>query len=79
MAKEQIEHCIINNIQDKTKATKLVQSLKERRDIASLCYIPLNCAIVLYVYEREQCTFLYNLTKLYETFTVNAMKDMPRL
>ena len=71
---EQIEHCIIDNIPDKTKATELVQALKERQDIASLCYIPLNSAIVLYVYEREQCTLPRTLTQLYEKFIVNALK-----
>ena len=43
---EQIKHCILENIPDKAKA---MQMLKERLDIASLCYIPLNCDIVLYV------------------------------
>ena len=71
---EQIEQCIMVNIPDKAKATELVQTLKERQDIASLCYIPLNCAIVLYVYEREQCTLPHSLTKLYEIFILNAVK-----
>ena len=71
---EQIEHCITDNIPDKTKATELVQMLKERQDIASLCYIPLNCAIVLHVYEMAQCTLPHTLTKLYETFILNALK-----
>ena len=70
---KQIEHCILENIPDKAKATELVQSLKERQDIASLCYIPLNCAIVLYVY-KEQCTLPHSLTKLYEIFILNAVK-----
>ena len=72
--KEQIEHCILENIPDKAKATELVQSLKERQDIASLCYIPLNCAIVLHVYKMAQCTLPHSLTKLYEAFIVNALK-----
>ena len=71
---EQIERCILQNIPDKTNATALVEALKERQDVASLCYIPLNCAIVLYVYEREQCTLPHSLTKLYDTFILNAMK-----
>ena len=71
---EQIEHCIMQNIPDKSKATALVEALKERQDITSLCYIPLNCAIVLYVYERQQCTLPHSLTKLYETFIINAVK-----
>ena len=71
---EQIEDCILQNIPEKTKATELVQTLKERQDIASLCYIPLNCAIVLYVYKMEQCTLPHSLTKLYEIFILNSIK-----
>ena len=71
---EQIKHCIMENIPDKAKATELMQMLEERLDIASLCYIPLNCAIVLYVYEKEQCTLPNSLTNLYETFILNAVK-----
>ena len=71
---EQIKHCIMENLPDKAKAIELVQTLKERQDIASLCYIPLNCAIVLYVYEKEKCTLPHSLTKLYETFILNAVK-----
>ena len=71
---EQIEHCIMQNIPDQTKATELVEALKERQDIASLCYIPLNCTIVLYVYKVEQCTLPRSLTKLYEIFILNSIK-----
>ena len=71
---EQIEHCIMVNIPDKTKAIELVQTLKERQDIASLCYIPLNCAIVLYVYKMKQCTLPHSLSNLYEIFILNALK-----
>ena len=71
---EQIEDCILQNIPDKTKATELVQMLKERQDIVSLCYIPLNCAIVLYVYKMKQCTLPHSLSNLYEIFILNAIK-----
>ena len=71
---EQIEQCIIKNTPDKTKATELLQMLKERQDLISLCYIPLNCAIVLYVYEKERSTLPHSLTKLYEIFVLNAVK-----
>ena len=64
----------MENIPDKAKAVELVQTLKERQDIASLCYIPLNCAIVIYVYEKEQCILPRSLTKLYEIFILNAVK-----
>ena len=50
------------------------EALKQRQDIASLCYIPLNCAIVLYVYKMAQWTLPNTLTKLCEIFLLNAMK-----
>ena len=71
---EQIEDCILQNIPEKAKATELVQTLKQRQDIVSLCYIPLNCAIVLYVYKMEQCILPHSLTKLYEIFIINCIK-----
>ena len=72
---KQIEQCITvhKNIPDEFKS-ELVQALKERQDIASLCYIPFNCAIVLCVYETEQFTIPNNLTKLYEIFILNSIK-----
>ena len=72
--REQIEHYILQNIPDKAQATELMEALKERQHIVSLCYIPLSCAIVLYVYERKQCTLPNTQTKLYEIFILNAVK-----
>ena len=71
---EQIEHCVIQNVPDKGMAMKLVKILKERLDVSSLCYIPLNCAIVLYMYEKEQFTLPRSLTKLFELFILNTVK-----
>ena len=71
---EQIEQCIIRNLPDKSMAVKLIKILKERSDISSLCYIPLNCAIMLYVYEKEQCTLPRSLTNLFELFILNTVK-----
>ena len=71
---EQIGYCIMQNIPDKAKASELVQTLKERQDVASLCYIPLSCTIVLYVYKAAQCTLPHSLTNLYEIFILNAVK-----
>ena len=36
---------VLRNIQAKRKTSILVQILKERSDMTSLCYIPLNCSI----------------------------------
>ncbi len=70
---EDIEHCIKQNITDKEKAEKLLQMLNERLDIVSLCYIPLNCRIVLYVYQQLG-TLPDTLTQLYEVFILYTIK-----
>ena len=71
--KKDIEHCIKQNVTDKRKAEKLIQMLKERLDIVSLCYIPLNCRIVLYVYQQQD-TLPDTLTQLYEVFILYTVK-----
>ena len=71
--KKDIEHCIKQNVTDKTKSKKLIQMLKERLDIVSLCYIPLNCRIVLYVYQQQD-TLPDTLTQLYEVFILYTVK-----
>ena len=71
--KQQINSCIRKNITDKDKAKQLLQMLKERLDIVSLCYIPLNCRIVLYVYQ-QQYTLPDTLTQLYEVFILYTIK-----
>ena len=70
---EKIRDCIMQNIPDGTKAAELVRLLQERMDITSLCYIPLNCAIMLYVYKQEY-SLPATLTKLFEIFILNALK-----
>ena len=71
--KQQINGCIKRNISEKDKAKQLLEMLKERLDIISLCYIPLNCRIVLYVYQ-QQYTLPDTLTELYEVFILYTIK-----
>ena len=71
--KQQINNCIRKNIPEKDKAKQLLEMLKERLDIISLCYIPLNCRIVLYVYQ-QQYTLPDTLTELYEVFILYTIK-----
>ena len=71
--KQQINSCIRRNIPEKDKAKQLLEMLKERLDIISLCYIPLNCRIVLYVYQ-QQYTLPDTLTELYDVFILYTIK-----
>ena len=71
---EHIKNYITSNIEDKSKATDLVQALQGRRDILSLCYAPLNCAIVVFIYCCEGYVLPETLTELYQMFLVNMIK-----
>ena len=72
--KEQIDQCITNAIKDETKAQELMNMLNQRADVISLCYIPLNCAILLHVYQQQNFTLPDTLTELFEIFIFHALK-----
>ena len=71
---KQIKECIRQNITDKPKAEELIQQLKQRLDILSLCYTPLNAAIMLYVYMQEEHTLPTTLTQLYTLYILHSLK-----
>ena len=71
---KQIKECIRQNITDKPKAEELIQQLKQRLDILSLCYTPLNAAIALYVYKQEKHTLPTTLTQLYTLYILHSLK-----
>ncbi len=74
---EQIYDCVCTNIPGK-EGKKLIQKLKERLDIGSLCYIPLNCRILLFVYDREKYSLPSTITELYEIFLLHTIKHFAR-
>ena len=55
-------------------AEKLVQDLKVRGDVQSLCYIPLVCSIVILVYRKENGRLPTTLTQLYENFILQTIR-----
>ena len=71
---EHVKICIRHKLKDKIKAQKLCAELKDRLDIASICQIPLNCSIVIYVYEQENYSLPRTLTELYELFILHSLK-----
>ena len=75
---KQIEGCILQSIPNEAEAECLVKTLKEHMDIISLCYTPLHCAIMLYVYKQEKYTLPNTLTELFEIFILNALKRNAR-
>ena len=54
-------------------AQELIDELKIRNDVQSLCYVPLICSIVILVY-RKSGNLPTTLTQLYENFILQTIK-----
>ena len=65
---------IQSNLLNTEAVSKLVNLLSDRQDIFSLCYIPLNCRIVLFVYEKLKFELPATLTELFEVFILHTIK-----
>ena len=64
---------IESNNKDLQLAVQLINQLNIRTDVQSLCYIPLVCSMVIYVYGKEK-KLPNTLTQLYETFILLTIK-----
>ena len=56
------------------QAVKLIQDLKIRGDVRSLCYVPLVCSMVILVYRKEEGHLPTTLTQLYESFLLQTIR-----
>ncbi|XP_019852853.1 PREDICTED: uncharacterized protein LOC109582555 [Amphimedon queenslandica] len=59
---------------DSQQAIKLIQDLKIRGDVRSLCYVPLICSMVILVYRKEEGHLPTTLTQLYECFLLQTIR-----
>ena len=59
---------------DSQLAVKLINDLKVRRDVLSLCYVPLVCSMVILVYRKEGGHLPATLTQLYENFILQTIR-----
>ena len=71
---QQITTCIEKAISDPHKASGLIEQLKSREELLSLCYIPLNCAILIYVYTEEGYTVPRTISELFNLFISNTLQ-----
>ena len=71
---QQMEECIRAGIKDEVKALHLIGELKNREDLLSFCYIPLNCSILIYIYKVENCTIPATITELFTLFLKNTFQ-----
>jgi hypothetical protein len=70
--KEQIYACVEKCFPDGASAKELTQQLEEREDILSLCYIPLNCLIMIHVYKQKK-TLTTTITELLSQFIIDTV------
>ena len=59
---------------DSQLAVKLINDLKVRNDVQSLCYVPLVCSMVILVYKEEGGHLPTTLTQLYENFILQTIR-----
>ena len=60
--------------EDSQLAVKLINDLKIKNDVQSLCYVPLVCSMVILVYCKEGGHLPTTLTQLYENFILQTIK-----
>uniref|UniRef100_A0A1X7TG38 NACHT domain-containing protein n=1 Tax=Amphimedon queenslandica TaxID=400682 RepID=A0A1X7TG38_AMPQE len=60
--------------EDSKLAVKLINDLKVRNDVQSLCYVPLVCSMVILVYCKEGGHLPTTLTQLYENFILQTIR-----
>ena len=60
--------------QESQLAIKLINDLKVRDDVQSLCYVPLICSMVIFVYCEGRGHLPTTLTQLYEYFILQTVK-----
>uniref|UniRef100_A0A1X7TJG0 NACHT domain-containing protein n=1 Tax=Amphimedon queenslandica TaxID=400682 RepID=A0A1X7TJG0_AMPQE len=60
--------------EDSQIAVKLINDLKVRNDVQSLCYVPLVCSMVILVCYKEGGHLPTTLTQLYENFILQTIR-----
>ena len=69
---QQVNQCI-RNMLNPVAAEALLQKLEVRTDLKALCYIPMNLAMILYIFKVLDFNLPNTLTGVYDVFTNNAL------
>ena len=80
-SEDQIKDCIRSAFpeeSDNSKADDLIRDLASREDLLSLCYVPMNCAIVIAVYRGEGLSLPNTVTELYKMYVTRALDRYAR-
>jgi hypothetical protein len=71
---DEVKTVIRGTLEEPHLAQKLINDLKVRGDVLSLCYIPLVCSMVIYVYGKLKGQLPTTLTQLYENFILQTIR-----
>ena len=71
---DEVKTVIRGTLEEPNLAKKLIKDLKVRGDVLSLCYIPLVCSMVIYVYGKLKGQLPTTLTRLYENFILQTIR-----
>ena len=80
-SEDQIKDCIRSAFpeeSDNSKADDLIRDLESREDLLSLCYVPMNCAIVIAVYRGQDLSLPNTVTELYKMYLTRALERYSR-
>lgn len=69
---QQVNQCI-QNMLNPVAAEALLQKLEVRTDLKALCYIPMNLAMILFIFKALNFNLPNTLTGVYDAFTNNAL------
>ena len=73
LSADQIKQCVINNFTDKPEAShQILKVFETREDLMNICYIPINLAIVLFVY-RVTGNVPRTLTETFDIYIKNVL------
>ena len=72
--KSQIFDYIRSYYENEEKASHLIQHLEKHQNLLHICYLPLHCAMLVYLYDSEQSVVLPKTeTEFYHDFTISTL------
>ena len=74
--KDQVLQYITSYFENKAKkerAQQLIQHLEQHPNLMNLCYLPLHCAMLVFMYELEDVTLPKTETEFYRDFTLSIL------
>ena len=78
-SKSEVQKCVSSAFpNDEHRALTLMKELQDREDLLSLCYVPINCSIVIAVYKGENHRLPSTVTEMYKMFLTNTLRRHAR-